>query len=96
MQHDAVPGSDDLSPDSSPEDSWQAAERLFIDDPRAAVRNAHALVGDLIEKFLANAEADRMMIEHQWRIEDALPTDSLRQILLSYHRMFGQLMGMCR
>ncbi|MDH6706659.1 hypothetical protein P3T27_003386 [Kitasatospora sp. MAA19] len=71
---------------------WQQVQTDFVDDPRAAVHTADALVADLMQR-LAESFADRRRnLESQWNRGDTVETEELRVALQQYRTFFNRLL----
>lgn len=71
---------------------WRAIQAEFVDDPRRSVADAHALVGELMERIVANFSEQRDALERQWSTGDEASTEDLRVCLQHYRAFFGRLL----
>ena len=71
---------------------WQAIQAAFVDDPRRSVADAHALVGDLVERIVASFTEERSGLERQWADGEQVSTEELRVCLQRYRDFFGRLL----
>lgn len=84
--------------DSSGHDSaqtherWQQIQAQFVDDPRKAVGEAHALVGDLVQRIVDTFTKERNELEGQWSKGGDVSTEELRVCLQHYREFFARLL----
>lgn len=72
---------------------WEAIQQGFVDDPRAAVSDADALVRDLLDRLSTTFEDQRQGLEEQWN--DGEPdTEQLRSALRRYRDFFDRLLSL--
>lgn len=71
---------------------WQQIQAEFVDDPRKAVGDAHALVGDLVQQIVDTFTRERNELESQWSKGDDVSTEDLRQCLQHYREFFARLL----
>jgi hypothetical protein len=72
---------------------WTEVQARFVDDPRAAVRDADGLVAELM-KTLAERFADHKSgLEEEWNRGDEPDTEHLRQALQQYRSFFDRLLS---
>ena len=69
---------------------WRDIQARFVDEPRAAVQDADALVTDLIQHLARMFAAERDQLESRWTSDD-VSTEDLRQGLLRYRSFFERL-----
>ncbi len=70
---------------------WEAIQVGFVDDPRSAVTDADALVGDVLQNLAATFDAQHKELEGQW--SDGEPsTEDLRSALRRYRDFFERLL----
>jgi len=60
-----------------------------VDDPRASVKQADQLVGEVVQLLTRRLGEERARIERDWPGEAS--TEDLRQALHSYQILFGRL-----
>jgi len=73
---------------------WLEIQSHFVDDPKAAVRDADELVNDMIEN-ITNAFADKLdLLEEQWQPGDQSSTEDLRVTLRHYRSFFDRLLAL--
>lgn len=70
---------------------WVEIQTKFVDEPLAAVREADALVLDVIEKINHLFNNEHNTLENQWKQSDALSTEELRKSLQGYRAFFNRL-----
>jgi hypothetical protein len=71
---------------------WDQVQTAFVDEPRAAVKQADELVA-LAMKHLAETFAnERGRLEQQWDRGDDVSTEELRQTLRKYRSFFQRLL----
>ena len=81
----------------TPEDSqrfrtiWNEVQGKFVDEPRAAVQQADALVSEVIEQITQMFADEHTSLEGQWKEGKEVSTEDLRQALLRYHSFFKRL-----
>ena len=80
---------------ASTDEHWQAWRQIqanFVDNPRSAVSDAHALVGRLIEDIVHRFEGERNQLEQRWSSGQDVSTEELRRCLQTYRDFFGRLL----
>jgi len=73
-------------------DRWQQIQAEFVDDPRKAVGDAHALVGDLVQRIVDTFTNERNELEGQWSKGSDVSTEDLRVCLQHYREFFARLL----
>ncbi len=73
-------------------DRWQQIQAQFVDDPRKAVGDAHALVGDLVQRIVDTFTNERNELEGQWSKGSDVSTEDLRVCLQHYREFFARLL----
>lgn len=71
---------------------WDDVQAGFVDDPRAAVQNAHGLVQDLVDELTATFSRERDNLEGQWNSGN-VDTEALRVALQRYRAFFNRLLS---
>jgi len=71
---------------------WDAIQTGFVDEPRAAVEQADALVGEMLKKLTDVFTAERTRLEAQWTRGDNVSTEDLRIALKRYRSFFERLL----
>lgn len=73
---------------------WNSIQIKFVDEPRASVEQADALVADAlarIEKVFADQQST---LDQQWNNHSDVSTEDLRSALKSYRSFFNRLMAL--
>jgi hypothetical protein len=71
---------------------WDAIQAGFVDEPRAAVESADALVSDLVERLTAGFSDARSRLEGSWEHGGEGSTEELRLALKRYRSFFNRLL----
>jgi len=71
---------------------WDSIQTGFVDEPRAAVKQADELVASAIKKLAESFADARDKLEHQWDRGDGVNTEDLRIALRKYRSFFQKLM----
>jgi hypothetical protein len=84
-----------LSPDAADkyQGRWQGIQTGFVDEPRNAVREADALVAELMQELAAGFSQARETLEAQWDSGDDVSTEDLRVALTRYRSFFERLLS---
>jgi hypothetical protein len=72
---------------------WKDIQAEFVDEPRVAVREADALVADLMQRLAAMFAAERAELEDRWAGGSQVSTEDLRQGLRRYRSFFERLLA---
>ena len=72
---------------------WDAIQTGFVDEPRAAVEQANALVGEMMTRLTDVFTAERGRLEEQWTRGDNVSTEDLRLALKRYRSFFERLLS---
>jgi hypothetical protein len=72
---------------------WDKAQIRFVDEPRAAVKQADELVATVVTRITEQFAAARTDLEHQWDRGDDVSTEDLRQALRRYRSFFDRLLA---
>jgi hypothetical protein len=72
---------------------WQRIQTGFVDEPRNAVREADALVAELMQELAAGFSQARDALEAQWDSGDDVSTEELRVALTRYRSFFERLLS---
>lgn len=72
---------------------WEEIQTSFVDDPRGAVRDAHATVAELVDELTQTFTRERTSLEEQWSANREPDTESLRVTLQRYRSFLGRLLG---
>jgi hypothetical protein len=72
---------------------WDGIQIGFVDEPKAAVRQADELVASAIKKLAESFTEARSNLESQWSRGDEANTEDLRVALKKYRTFFQKLMS---
>lgn len=72
---------------------WKDIQAEFVDEPQVAVREADALVADLMQRLAAMFAAERAELEDRWAGGNEVSTEDLRQGLRRYRSFFERLLA---
>ena len=72
---------------------WDGIQTGFVDEPRAAVRQADELVASAIKRLAETFAEARNNLEGQWARGDEINTEDLRVALRKYRSFFQKLMS---
>ena len=72
---------------------WDAIQTGFVDQPRAAVEQADALVGEMLKRLTDGFGAERGKLESQWSEGQNVSTEDLRVALRRYRSFFERLLS---
>ncbi len=72
---------------------WEAIQTGFVDQPRAAVEQADALVSQLVKRLTDVFARERSGLEGQWTQGDNVSTEDLRIALTRYRSFFHRLLS---
>lgn len=75
------------------QDRWNDVQAGFVDDPRAAVRDAEGLVNEMVSRLTDVFTTERSSLEDVWRRGDQASTEDLRMALQRYRSFFGRLLA---
>lgn len=73
-------------------DDWQRIQTRFVDDPKAAVRDADHLVAETLQSLAETFTERKQELEEQWNGESEVVTEDLRLALRRYRSFFNQLL----
>ena len=73
---------------------WDAIQTGFVDQPRAAVEQANALVGEMVKRLTDTFGSERSKLESQWSQGKDVSTEDLRIALKRYRSFFERLLSM--
>lgn len=74
------------------EQRWNDIQTRFVDEPRASVEAANALVADLVDRLVSSFTAERSRLEAQWDRGEEVTTEELRLVLQRYRSFFSRLL----
>jgi hypothetical protein len=72
---------------------WDAIQTGFVDQPRAAVEQANALVGEMVKRLTDTFGSERSKLESQWTEGKDVSTEDLRIALKRYRSFFERLLS---
>ena len=72
---------------------WDAIQTGFVDQPRAAVEQANALVGEMVNRLTDTFGSERSKLEAQWTQGKEVSTEDLRIALKRYRSFFERLLS---
>lgn len=72
---------------------WEAIQAGFVDEPRAAVEQADALVAELMKRLAEVFAHERDTLEKQWGQGEKVSTEDLRIALKRYRSFFERLLA---
>jgi hypothetical protein len=70
---------------------WNEIQGTFVDEPRSAVQKADALVDEVVEKITLMFATEHSSLEGQWKQDNDISTEDLRQTLQHYRSFFNRL-----
>jgi len=70
---------------------WNEIQGKFVDEPRAAVLQADALVSEVIEQITQMFTKEHSLLEGQWNQGNDVSTEDLRKALQRYRSFFNRL-----
>ena len=70
---------------------WNVIQGKFVDEPRAAVEQADALVSEVIEQIIQMFANEHSSLEGQWNQGSDVSTEDLRMALQRYRSFFNRL-----
>ena len=73
---------------------WDAIQTGFVDQPRAAVEQADALVSQVVTRLTEVFTRERSTLEGQWTKGENVSTEDLRIALTRYRSFFHRLLSM--
>lgn len=72
---------------------WEQIQVTFVDDPRQAVREAEALVGEVVDELTQMFTKQRADLERTWSRGEDVSTEDLRVGLQRYRSFFRRLLA---
>lgn len=72
---------------------WESIQAGFVDQPRAAVEEADALVSQVVTRLTDVFARERSTLEGQWAKGDNVSTEDLRIALTRYRSFFHRLLS---
>ena len=73
-------------------DRWEQIQVRFVDEPQASVRDADALVQELMQRLADSFDQERSRLEEQWERGEQASTEDLRTALQQYRSFFRRLL----
>lgn len=73
---------------------WSEIQTKFVDDPRLAVEQADALVGEMTDNIVSLFARNRDELERQWTAGEDVSTEDLRRTLQQYRTFFQRLLSL--
>jgi hypothetical protein len=73
---------------------WDAIQIEFVDDPRASVERADALVADTFERIQQEFSNRRKSLNEQWGARQDISTEDLRITLQHYRAFINRLLAL--
>ena len=71
---------------------WEHIQIGFVDEPRRAVQEADALIGETMKRLTDSFAAERKKMETVWDRGDDVSTEDLRVALQRYRFFFNRLL----
>ena len=72
---------------------WEAIQTGFVDEPKAAVTEADALVAQVISRLAEVFSQEKTVLEQQWGRGGEVSTEDLRIALRRYRSFFSRLLA---
>jgi hypothetical protein len=72
---------------------WSDLQPRFVDEPRETVREADALVAELMQDLASSFNDARSKLEEQWSRGEDVSTEDLRVALQRYRSFFERLLA---
>jgi hypothetical protein len=72
---------------------WTDIQAGFVDEPRASVERADALVAEVMQRLADSFATEREALERQWSRGDDASTEDLRVALRRYRSFFDRLLA---
>jgi len=72
---------------------WKDIQAEFVDEPATAVKEADALVAELMQRLASMFATERAELEERWAGGDQVSTEELRQGLRLYRSFFERLLA---
>ena len=72
---------------------WDAIQTGFVDQPKAAVEQADALVVEMLKRLTDGFGDERTKLESQWSRGQEVSTEGLRVALKRYRSFFERLLS---
>ena len=72
---------------------WGEVQARFVDDPRGTVKDADALVNDVMQQLTRTFTDERSSLESQWSEGKDASTEDLRVAMQRYRSFFARLLA---
>ena len=72
---------------------WQVVQVRFVDEPRDTVKQADALVAELMQRLAQTFAEERSNLESQWERGSDVSTEDLRVAMQRYRSFFDRLLA---
>ena len=72
---------------------WWQIQASFVDQPRSAVAEAHALVGGIVDDLVRQLESQRTELEQRWSNGQEISTEDLRCDMQRYRDFLGRVLS---
>jgi hypothetical protein len=72
---------------------WDEMQARFVDDPRGTVKDADALVNDVVQRLTQTFTDERSSLESQWSEGRNASTEDLRVAMQRYRSFFARLLA---
>jgi len=72
---------------------WTEVQARFVDDPRGTVKEADALVNDVMQRLTQTFTDERALLESQWSEGKEASTEDLRVAMQRYRSFFARLLS---
>ena len=72
---------------------WDEVQARFVDDPRGTVKDADALVNDVMQRLTQTFTDERSSLESQWSEGKDASTEDLRLAMQRYRSFFARLLA---
>ena len=73
---------------------WIEVQSRFVDDPRGAVKDADALVADVIDDLSTLFKEERARLDEELGSGDRMDTEDLRVAIRRYRSFFDRLLSL--
>ena len=72
---------------------WREIQVRFVDEPRDSVKDADALVAELMQRLAGGFSEERNRLEGEWERGSEVSTEDLRVALKHYRSFFNRLLS---
>lgn len=73
---------------------WSSIQTGFVDEPRASVEQADALVAEVMKRIAQMFAEQRAILDKQWADHEDVSTEDLRVTLQRYRSFFNRLLAL--